>query len=136
MSRPVISFADAELVAVTILRDAITASTDEAATGVTVGTRKLPTDTGPWVLVRRVGGNRTTMVGDAARLDVLVWHNDDFNRMALAGICRSALLASPGSEGVQRCTEFLGPARLPDPADKARQVVMFTVSLTVRAPQS
>ena len=118
-------WADAELVAVTVIR----------AAGATVGTRLQPgvTPTGGFVMVRRSGGTSANVVQDRARIDLLVWHDDDYSRMALAQSCRTWLKAAVGSNGIQRYQEFLGPTKMPDPVDVTREVVMVTVELTVRA---
>lgn len=134
MTLPVVVPADAELAVVTVLRARIAASADPAAAGVTVGTR-VPAGALPskFVFVRRVGGTLTNVVQDRARIDIMVQHTDDPARMRLANLCRAWLFASRGTNGVQQVTEFMGPARLPDPADDTRQIIMLTVEMTVRA---
>jgi hypothetical protein len=133
VTRPDVIPADAELAAVTAIRAKITAATDSDIVGTTVGTRLTTTRPSKYVMVRRVGGPLTNVVQDQARIDLIVWHTDDVKRMKLANHCRAYLFAAIGTQGIQRVQEFLGPTRVPDPADPNEQTVLLTVSLTVRA---
>lgn len=92
---------------------------------------------GHHIRVRRVGGPAATPGHDNPMLDVLVWHDTDKLRMAAAQELWGHLRAANGDvvadKGVITFeSTFLGPQRLPDPADDTKEIVMFTVSLLVR----
>jgi hypothetical protein len=90
-----------------------------------------------FVRVRRVGGTELTVAHDSPVLDVLVWHDTDFKRMALAQHLWAALRAADGDETTQAVLLYqsttLGPRQMPDPADPNNSVAMFTVSMLVRS---
>lgn len=133
MTQPEVVPVDAELAVVTALRAAVSASVDPIITPAIVGTKVPLPRPGAFVMVRRVGGTMTNVVQDRARIDVMVWHTNDANRMRLANKMRGALFAARGTQGIQAVSEFLGPTRLPDPADPSTPVVLFTAQVTVRA---
>jgi metal-dependent amidase/aminoacylase/carboxypeptidase family protein len=133
VTRPEVTPSDAELAVVTALRAAITASTDIVVTPAKVGTKVPNPRPSVFVMVRRVGGSLTNVVQDRARIDVMVWHTNDAARMHLANKMRAALFAARGTQRIQSVSEFLGPTRLPDPADPTVAVVLFTAQVTVRA---
>ena len=90
-----------------------------------------------FVRVRRIGGAEDDVAHDHPSLDVLVWHDTDRSRMALAMVLWGALRAADGdttSEAVLVYRDtMLGPRQTPDPADDTKTVCLFTVTLLVRA---
>ncbi len=136
--RQLIVYPDAELLVVEHLRARIAARVDDWAQGVKVGTRT-PAASGPgrYLLVRRIGGTEAMLVVDAARLDVMVWHDaGDWPRGQLAQYARGVLLALPGRTlagvAVYRVEEFTGPVTMPDPVDDTRLVTLFSVEIRLR----
>lgn len=92
---------------------------------------------GRFVRVRRVGGAALSPSHDLATLDLLVWHDTDKSRMALAqrlwAWLRAANNDPAGSAVVLFNSTVLGPRQMPDPADDTKAVCMFTVELVVRS---
>lgn len=90
-----------------------------------------------FVRVRRVGGTEADVAHDNPTLDVLVWHDSDYERMRLASHLWAALRAVDGdltSDAVVIYRDtVLGPRQIPDPADDTRTVCLFTVTLLVRS---
>ena len=88
------------------------------------------------VRVRRVGGTEYTPNHDAPVLDVLVWHDSDYSRMALARHLWAALRAADGDQVGTAVLLYLdttlGPRQVPDPADDTKTVCLFTVRMAVR----
>jgi len=72
-----------------------------------------------FVVVRRLGGPRRTLVSDGAQMMVEVWASDDVTAAGLAGVVRAYALALDGEvvAGVQfyRADELSGPQWNPDP---------------------
>ncbi|MGZ0147140.1 hypothetical protein ACXJJ3_08720 [Kribbella sp. WER1] len=106
----------------------------EYAPGVPIGVRG---GGGRFVRVRRVGGIELTPNHDQPWLDVLVWHDSDRTRMALANQLWAWLRAAnndPAGTGavVLYGSTVLGPRQMPDPADDTKSICMFTVELIVR----
>jgi hypothetical protein len=68
-------------------------------------------------------------------VDVLVWHDSDLARMALAqrlwGFLRAADDVVGGAVLTYSAT-ILGPRQMPDPADDTKTVAMFTVEVLTR----
>lgn len=88
-----------------------------------------------FVLIRRVGGIRQTLVSDAATLVFECWGDDEDQAHDLAQLVRMWVLDIGGyvdDEGpVYRATELAGPGRLPDPlSDQERYT--FTASVHLR----
>ena len=131
----VIPFPDATAVVVRFLARQF-AATDAP---VPVGTRVPNPRPERFVLVRRVGGHRATLVTDAARLAVEAWDSSPANAADLAERCRSWLHAMAGTVQddvpVYVVGDVGGPADLPDPlSDQPRYT--FTVEVTVRGGTS
>jgi len=138
MTRPVIAAPDAELVVVEYLRSRLAARAEAYTQQVKVGTSMPPVAApGRYLLVRRVGGSMASLVVDEPHVDVLAWHDDDVNRVKLAGLARALLLAAVGQTplgvAVYRVEEFAGPVNLPDPLNELRTVTLFTVAMRLRA---
>ena len=91
---------------------------------------------GKFVRVRRVGGVDLTPNHDAPTVDVLVWHDTDYKRMALARHLWGALRAAEGDVAGDAVVTYLGtvlgPRQMPDPADDTKTVCLLTVRLAVR----
>lgn len=92
-----------------------------------------------FIRVRRVGGVDLTPNHDRPTLDVLVWHDSDRTRMALANTLWAALRAAnndavgdPPHAVLLYDATVLGPGQMPDPADDTKAMCMFTVSMIVR----
>jgi hypothetical protein len=123
-------YPDAEAAAIDYLLPLLTAYDNSVQIGVRgAGVR--------YVRVRRVGGNALSPSHDLATLDVLVWHDGDRSRMALAQHLWAWLRAAnndvAGSAVVLHNATVLAPRQMPDPADDTKTVCMFTVQLVVRS---
>lgn len=141
-------YPDAELVAVTYLRDALAARPEPFAEGVTVGNRLLPATTPTKsVRVRRVGGSELHRVADSPRLQLQVTYEtgavtDEQNRQALAQLVwalvrdmqsREVTVAGwPFPVVCYRVATFGGPINAPDPADDSRTITLTTVEVAMR----
>lgn len=123
---------DAEIVALAALRGALP--------GVAAGTITPASRAEPFVRLRRIGGTMTGRVVDEALLDVLVHGPDDHTVMTLARQARAALLALRGTKVagviVYAVSESTGPARLPDPGDPDKSLVLFTLFFSIRASEA
>jgi hypothetical protein len=90
-----------------------------------------------FVRVRRVGGTEGDVAHDNPTVDVIVWHETDYERMRLALHLWSVLRACAGDATADAVLHyrdtFLGPRQIPDPADDTKSVCMFTVTLIVRS---
>jgi hypothetical protein len=90
-----------------------------------------------FVRVRRVGGGDASPLHDRAVLDLLVWHDTDLKRMALAQHLWAALRAADGDVAGGAVVLYLGtvlaPRQMPDPADATKSVCLFTVELLLRS---
>jgi hypothetical protein len=93
---------------------------------------------GRFVRVRRVGGAELDLAHDHPTVDVLVWHDTDWERMRLAltlwGALRAAEGDNTGTAVLYYRDTVLGPRQIPDPADDTKTLCMFTVTLIVRSP--
>ncbi len=131
---PVVVTPDAEIATLDYLRPLLAARAEPYAAGVKVGT--VVPSTRPFVQVRRIGGSSEVPGVDQPRLDVIVYHDTDFNRMALARLCWGLLKAAAadraGTAVVSYVSTLLGPRQMPDPANASARVAMFTVDLLVR----
>lgn len=91
---------------------------------------------GRFVRVRRIGGVELTPLHDAPMLDVLVWHDDDKQRMRIAlalwSVLRAAACDPAGDAVLLYDSTTLGPRQMPDPADDTKSVCMFSVQMIVR----
>jgi hypothetical protein len=131
--QPVVALPDAEMVVLDYLRPRMASTSWPTAKLGTV----VPA-TRPFVQVRRVGGSSELPGVDAPRLDLVVYHDTDHNRMALALACWTLLKAAASdrtNSGVITYTATtLGPRQMPDPTDSTKRVVMFTVDVLTRLP--
>jgi hypothetical protein len=104
-------------------------------TGVKLGT--VVPSTRPFVQVRRIGGSSELPGYDQPRVDVIVYHDTDHNRMGLAMLCWALLKAAAadraGDAVVSYVETTLGPRQMPDPANATARVAMFTCDLLVRS---
>lgn len=127
---PVTVYADAEKAAIDYLMPLLAGS---AYAAVPIGVRGSGTR---FIRVRRVGGVEESPGHDRPVLDVIVWHDSDLTRMALAnqlwGWLRAAANDVAGQAVVLYSSTTLGPRQMPDPADDTKTVCMFTVELIVR----
>jgi hypothetical protein len=142
----VILYPDAER-AVTLALRSLLAGVDQAAypfvAGVRVSTQYPPGATPVrHIRVRRSGGVITNLVEDAARLDFQVWYftdatSDGEDQMKLAQLARGliggSLNAIYGGARFGQAAEFVGPGRFDDPIDSAREIVLFTTEIRLRA---
>lgn len=129
---PVVTLPDAELVALEYLRPRLTAMPEWSTTK--IGT--LVPASRPFVQLRRIGGASAWPGVDAPRIDVVVYHDTDHNRMRLAltcwGLFQAAASDRVASGVVTYTSTTLGPRQMPDPADPTKRVAMFTVDLLIR----
>lgn len=127
----VIVFPDVCLLFTTHLRTELAAIGD----GAVVGTRVPSPRPARFVVLRRVGGNRPTLVSDAATVTVEAWDNNEAAAQQLAQRCRAFIKATEGDSvagvPVYRIDEFAGPALLPDPASNQPRYTQ-TLSIHLR----
>ena len=139
MTVPIVVMPDADLVAVTALRGFLASRSEDFCRGVTVGTEVAPAQTpSKFVRIRRRGGGTVSTVIDQARLDVLIWHDTPFSRMALGQLVRGFLVALTGVNSGVACyggTCFMTPQHMPDPDDDTREITMLTVDVRMRGSQ-
>lgn len=126
----VVVYPDASAVVVDYLLDELTDRADNAPVVTRVPSPR-PTR---FVLVRRVGGTRQTIVTDAASLSIESWGASEEEAMDLAQLVRGLVHAMQGTVQadvtVYRVQEFAGPALLPDPeSDQPRVVQTMQVQL-------
>lgn len=103
--------------------------------GLALGTRVPSPRPARFVVLRRVGGTRSTLVTDAVLIAVECWASTPADASDLAEQCRDLLLALQGTvlDGVPiyKAADVSSPGDLPDPlSDQPRYT--FTVELTVR----
>jgi hypothetical protein len=127
----IVLYRDAEYEVTTYLRTALAGRSETYAQSVDVGTRKPTSFEPPVVAVRRAGGLSDSIVIDHPRVDVQVWHTDDAKAHDLTQLCRALLFRMPGSGGVIRVRDFLGPTPIPDPETSSPRY-LFTVELHMR----
>lgn len=124
-------FADAEKATIDYLMPHLT----RYGGGVGIGVTKGPGSR--FVRVRRVGGSGLTPNHDLATMDVLVWHDNDRERMRLAqflwAALRDAANAQTPEAHISYASTVLGPRQMPDPADATKSVCLFTVSVLTRS---
>lgn len=127
---PVTTYADAEAAVIDYLTP-IAVSAD-----VPIGVRG---GGGRFIRVRRIGGVELTPNHDNPTLDVLVWHDTDRSRMALANTLWAALRSAnndpagdPPHAVLLYGSTVMGPAQMPDPADDTKAMCMFTVAMVIR----
>lgn len=130
MPTPLVVFPDAEKAVIEYLAPALEA----VAPGVDIDVR----GAGPrFVRVRRVGGPAEDIALDHPTLDVLVWHDSDKSRMALAQHLWAVLRAANGEPTTEAVVFYrdtvLGPRAMPDPADDTKTIVLLTVTMILRA---
>jgi len=127
--QPVTVYPDAEKATIDFLAPLLNAYDSTVAIGVRGSG-------GRFVRVRRVGGTEESPAHDRPVLDVIVWHDSDKSRMALAGQLWGWLRAANDVVGpavVLYLATVLGPRQMPDPADDTKTVCLFTVELVVRS---
>lgn len=129
--RPLVVYPDAVTVALNFLRPALAARTEPEAAGVTLHARVPTPRTLPFVLVRAAGGVISTATIDRPRVDVQVWHRDEFNAAALAQLTRGLLHTMTGRGPVRGVRDFLGPTPVPDP-ESGNARYLLTVEMTLR----
>lgn len=126
---PVTVYPDAEKVAIDYLMPPLSAYDSSVPISVR--------GSGPrFVRVRRVGGTEESPAHDRPVLDVIVWHDSDKSRMALASQLWGWLRAAADTVGpavLYYDATVLGPRQMPDPADDTKTVCMFTVQMLVRS---
>lgn len=123
--QPLVIMPDAEKAVLDYLKPALASRTEPHAVGVVVA--NVYKGEVKHVQVRRVGGTKGTPVHDRPRMDFIVRHVNDFDRMGLAQLVRGLVAAGFGP-----VAEFMGPRQMPDPADSTKTVVMFTVEFVLR----
>lgn len=130
---PTVTQVDAEKVLTDYLF-ALLPSITEAA-GYTVGTQVAPGGTpSKAIRVRLIGGNTEQRIGSRPRLDVRVWADGTASTEGAAKTLARILLGR--IERDLKCRTFTSPIPLPDPADPAKVLVLFTVELLLKGVQS
>lgn len=132
---PVVVLPDSEVAGRDYLLPRLFARPEQIAKDAKVGT-KVPTYR-PFVHLRRVGGSDPTPGSDLARLDAIVHHPDDYDRMHLMRIVHALFFAAASDRAGDAVVTYrettLGPRHMPDPADSTRLVCMCTVDLLIRS---
>lgn len=141
---PVVTLPDAEIAVLDYLRPHFAGGYGAGAYG--VGAYGSPTGiklgtvvpaARPFLQVRRIGGASELPGVDQPRIDVIVYHDSDYNRMGFAMSCWALLKAAAADRAGQAVVSYvettLGPRQMPDPANPSARVAMFTVDLLVRA---
>lgn len=113
-------------------RPALAARAEAYAVGVGVGNKYA--GEAKHVQVRPVGGSTEDFAHTAPRLDFIVRHPTDFDRDELGRLAYGLVLAGQGRAFTRVQTVML-PTPMPDPADSAKAVVMFTVQITMQGSQ-
>jgi len=131
---PVVVTPDAEQAAIDYLRPALAARSEPYVIGVKVGT--VVGTSRPFVHIRRIGGASDLPGFDQPRLDVVVYHTNDANRIDLAKLCwaifKAAASDHAGTAVVSYVSTTLGPRVMPDPANPSERVGFLTVDLLIR----
>lgn len=128
-----VEFPDVEAVVVDILADEL-----EAPVSLQVP-RGRPADAPAFVLVRRLGGVRTSLVTEDPLMTVEAWAPDRTDAWQLVERARSVVGSLAGTErdGVMfyRVSETSGPTNLPDPdSEQPRYTVTFLVKVRATEP--
>lgn len=141
MADDVVIYPSAVAEALTFLRPALAARSEEYAAGVVVrgsvpaARPKLPSgELAPLVVLRPAGGGSQVLTVDKPRLDAQVWHRDDFSAQALAQLVRGLLRSMPGEGAVRAVSDFAGPVPLDPESGQARY--LLTVELTTRGAKA
>lgn len=129
MSQPVVIYPDVEALCVDHLVDELPVYWDS---DVHVGTRKPnPMPSGGVVQVRRVGGVPNTPVTDRARIDFLVWADNDEDVHDLTQTVRAVMHLLRPARTAYLVEEFAGPTRFADP-DSDQPRWLLTLEIAVR----
>ncbi len=128
---PAVLFPDATLVVVDYLRPLLAPASVHAKV-------PNPRPAGPFLVVRRTGGPRGSLVHDLAQMTLDAWGPTEAAAHDLAQLARAHLHAMRGSVqggvAVYRVTEFAGPGNLPDPlSDSPRFTQTFQLGLRGQA---
>lgn len=135
MTRPLVVFAQADVAAVTALRDALTDRSEPCAAGVTVGTlvpgdRSPETPHLPYVLVAKdTDLPHASMANARTTLRVTVWHADADQAHDLAMLCQGLLLVHSGPV-IRGCRPATGPIAARD--ESGVDLSTFTVLANVK----
>jgi hypothetical protein len=127
----VVVYPDVVKVALDYLRPALAARPEQVAEWTVVAAKVPNPRPTPLVVLRLAGGTSPYITLDRPRLDVQVWHGNEYNATALAQLVRGLLLAMAGVGPVRRVADFLGPTPVPDPESGASRV-LFTVEINIR----
>ncbi|AUG87276.1 tail terminator [Streptomyces phage Rowa] len=125
LSKPVILFPDAVLVAIQYLRPNITAA---------VYSRVPNPRPAEFVRIQRLGGTRRSLILDRPRIDVECWSDSEENAEALCSKVRAYVLAMAGKRGqttVYDVAEVSGPMWLPD-SESGQPRYSFAVEFSTR----
>lgn len=134
--RPLVNFADAQLVTIELLRALITADTTDVATGAVVGSRlpqgKAETPrVAPYIMVRLGGSSLPSVIEETDTLRVSVWATTEAKGLALAKWCRTQLLAYSGDAEIRGYQPLVGPIPTDDPESGA-PLSFFTITARLR----
>lgn len=115
-AKPAVIFSDVEAWAVEFLDDALTASSEDFAEGVTVSNRAPSPLPARLVTVRDDGGQRFEVTKVAA-LVVNMWAATEEDASDLARLVVSLLEQAPGDGPIVGHDATLGPARVPEESE-------------------
>lgn len=135
MTVQILIYPDVLHAALTFLRSQLALRADSYVTGVTAGSfLPSPRPDLPFIWARRVGGFTTGRATDRARLDVHVYHEDEYRAHQLTQLVRGMLLAWPAidSSVAKGADEFSGPGPVADPLWPEASRFYFTVEITLR----
>ncbi|GAB3889514.1 hypothetical protein [Terrabacter terrigena] len=131
---PIVTQADALQVMADFLSQAVPA-VDEPA-GFTFAGSDIPSGTTPAMKVycRHIGGVGEGRTHDRPRVDVLVWADGTVRTQATA--LRMARILHGRARAALRTRDVASPVLLPDPANPAKRLALFTLELLTKGVQS
>lgn len=130
MTRPVITFPDAQLVIRDALRAALATRSEPYAAGarvvIAVPSDQSPDGPRPVVQVRTDAMSRDARLNGEAVVRVIVWHDDEGAAVQLASLCEALLLAA-AAPGLRSVGPVAGPLPTTDP-DTGAPMTVFTIA--------
>ena len=130
MTRPLVTFPDARMTTLAVLR------ASDRLTGVEFGTKPYDVEAAdppalPYAAVALDGARGQWPVVQVATIRVSVWHETEAEGEALAALVRAVLLAYSGDTDVRSFGELTGPIPTTDP-DSGGPLSFFTVAARLR----
>lgn len=134
--RPLVNFADAQLVTIELLRTLIAADATATTTDAVVGSRTPqgkaePPRAAPYIMVRLTSSSTPSIIEETDTLRVSVWAATEAKGLALAKWCRNHLLAYGGDAELRGFQPLVGPIPTDDPESGA-PLSFFTITARLR----